>query len=67
MEYLTITNIGTVVIALIILYNLVKLFKGDISDNKVWSILVIVILGIILYVWRSGFAVEVINDISGTF
>ncbi len=65
MEYLTTENIIIAVIVLLILWNVKKAIKGDIGDNKVFPIIVIVLLGAGLYLWQSGTGAEIMNDFSG--
>ena len=65
MEYLTTENIIIGVIVLLILWNLKKVFKSDIGDNKVLPIIVIVVLGAGLYFWQSGTAAEILQEFSG--
>jgi len=65
MEYLTTDNIIIGVIVLLILWNVKKVIKSDIGDNKVLPIIVIVLLGAGLYLWQSGTGAEIMNDISG--
>ncbi len=66
MEYLTTDNIIIGIIVLLILWNLKKVFKGDIGDNKVLPIIIIVVLGAGLYLWQSGTGAEILQDFSGT-
>ena len=66
MEYLTSENIIIGAIILIMLWNVKKLFKSDIGDNKVFPIIVIIVLGIGLYLWQSGTGAEILNQFSGT-
>ncbi len=65
MEYLTTDNIIIGIIVLLILWNLKKVFKGDIGDNKVLPIIIIVVLGAGLYLWQSGTGAEILQDFSG--
>ncbi len=65
MEYLTTDNIIIGVIVLLILWNVKKVIKSDIGDNKVFPIIVIVLLGAGLYLWQSGTGAEIMNDFSG--
>lgn len=66
MEYVNISNILTAIIALLMLYFLKKLFFADIGENRGFYIAALVVLGIGLYLWRSGAAAEFIGAISGT-
>jgi hypothetical protein len=54
MEFLTTENIIIGVIVLLMLWNVKKVIKSDIGDNKVFPIIIIVILGAGLYLWQSG-------------
>jgi hypothetical protein len=65
MEYLTTENIIIGVIVLLMIWNVKKVLKGDIGDNKVLPIIVIILLGVGLYLWQSGTGAEIINDFSG--
>jgi uncharacterized membrane protein len=65
MEYLTVVNIVTAVVVLLMIGCLVKLFTGDIGSNKTFYIIALIVLGIGLYLWRSDFAAELISDIFG--
>ena len=65
MEYLTTENIVIGIIVLLMLWNVKKVLKGDIGDNKVFPIIVIVLLGAGLYLWQSGTGAEIINEFSG--
>jgi len=65
MEYLTTENIIIGVIVLLMLWNVKKVIMGDIGDNKVLPIIVIVVLGTGLYLWQSGTGAEIINEFSG--
>lgn len=67
MEYLNAVNIITVIIVLLMLYFLKKLFTGDIGENRFFYILALIVLGVGLYLWRSGAVVKVIANILGTF
>ncbi len=66
MEYLTGENIITVIVALVMLVCLKKIFKGDLGDNKVGPILLFIILGAALYVWKSGVASEIVSGLFGS-
>ena len=65
MEYLTTDNIVIGIIVLLILWNLKKAFTGDIDDNKVLPIIIIVVLGAGLYLWQSGTGAEIMQDFGG--
>ena len=65
MEYLTTENIIIGVIVLLILWNLKKVLKSDIGDNKVLPILLIVVLTAGLYLWQSGTGAEIMEKFSG--
>ena len=66
MEYINAVNIITVIVVLLMLYFIKKLFTADIGDNRFFYIMALVTLGVGLYLWRSGVAVEVIANIFGT-
>jgi hypothetical protein len=62
LEYLTYPNIITAVVVLIMLLQVKKLFRGDISDNKILSVTLLIVLGIGLYLWKSGIALEILQQ-----
>ena len=66
MEYLNAVNIITAIIVLLMLYLLKKLFTGDIGENRFFYIIALIVLGVGLYLWRSGAVAEVIANIFGT-
>ena len=66
MEYLSAVNIITAIIVLLMLYFLKKLFTGDIGENRFFYIMALIVLGVGLYLWRSGAGAEVIANILGT-
>jgi len=66
MEYLNAVNIITAIIVLLMLYFLKKLFTGDIGENRFFYIMALIVLGVGLYLWRSGAGAEVIANILGT-
>jgi len=66
MEYLNAVNIITAIIVLLMLYFLKKLFTGDIGENRFFYIMALIVLGVGLYLWRSGAGTEVIANILGT-
>ena len=63
MEYLTGENIVAAIVVLVMLVCLKKIFKGDVGDNKVGPILLFVILGAALYLWKSGVAADIVDGI----
>jgi len=65
MEYLNAVNIITAIIVLLMLYFLKKLFTGDIGENRFFYIIALIVLGVGLYLWRSGAGAEVIANIFG--
>ena len=65
MEYVNMVNIVTAVVVLLMIGCLIKLFTGDIGSNKTFYIIALIVLGIGLYLWRSGFATELISDLFG--
>lgn len=66
MEYLTTENIIIGVIVLLMLWNVKKVLKSDIGDNKIFPIIVIIVLGIGLYIWQSGTGAEIMEQFSNT-
>jgi hypothetical protein len=65
MEFVNLENIITAVVVLLMIGCLVKTFKGDIGTNRAFYIIVLIVLGIGLYLWRSGEAVRILNDFTG--
>ncbi len=65
MEYLTAENIITAGIALVILLQLRKVFFGDIGSNRVGAVVLAIVLGGGLYLWRSGIAAEIMGQFGG--
>jgi hypothetical protein len=66
MEYLNAVNIITAIIVLLMLYFLKKLFTGDLGENRFFYIMALIVLGVGLYLWRSGAGAELIANILGT-
>jgi hypothetical protein len=58
-------NIVTAVVVLLMIGCLIKLFTGDIGSNKTFYIIALIVLGIGLYLWRSGFATELVSELFG--
>jgi len=65
MEYLNAGNIVTAIVVLLMIGCVVKLFAGDIGTNKTFYIIALIVLGIGLYLWRSGAADEFITNVFG--
>ncbi len=65
MEYLNAGNIMTAIVVLLMIGCVVKLFTGDIGTNKMFYGIALVVLGIGLYLWRSGAAAEFITNVFG--
>jgi hypothetical protein len=65
MELFNLVNIVTAVVVLLMIGCLVKVFTGDIGSNKAFYIIVFIVLGIGLYLWRSDFAAEFIKEVFG--
>ncbi|MFH1983170.1 MAG: hypothetical protein ABIL58_15105 [Pseudomonadota bacterium] len=65
MEYLTAENIITAGLVLVILLQLRKVFFGDIGANRVGAVVLAIVLGAGLYIWRSGIAAEIMGQFSG--
>jgi hypothetical protein len=63
MEFLTVTNIVTAVIVVVMLLALIAIFTADVGDNRLASIMLFVLLGIALYLWRSGTALNLLKTI----
>jgi len=66
MEYLNVVNIITAIIVLLMVYFLKKLFTADIGENRLFYVIGLIVLGVGLYLWRSGAMAEVIANIFGT-
>ncbi len=65
MEYLNAGNIMTAIVVLLMIGCVVKLFTGDIGTNKMFYGIALIVLGIGLYLWRSGAAAEFITNVFG--
>ena len=65
MEYINTVNIVTAIVVLLILYFLKKLFTADIGENRFFYIMAVIVLGVGLYLWRSGVLLNLIGNISG--
>ena len=65
MEYLNAGNIVTAIVVLLMIGCVVKLFSGNIGTNKTFYSIALIVLGIGLYVWRSGAAAEFITNVFG--
>ncbi len=65
MEYLNADNIVTAIVMLLMIGCVVKLFTGDIGTNKTFYSIALIVLGIGLYLWRSGAAAEFITNVFG--
>ena len=63
MEYLNAVNIVMAIVVLLMLGCVVKVFTGDIGTNKTFYVIALIVLGIGLYVWRSGAAAEFITNV----
>ena len=63
MEYLTLENIITAVVVLIMIGCVVKIVSGDFSANKTFYFIALVALGFGLYFWRSGMGSEFFSDV----
>ena len=66
MEYLNAVNIITALIVLLTVYFLKKLFTADIGENRLFYAIALIVLGVGLYLWRSGAMAEVIANIFKT-
>jgi hypothetical protein len=65
MECVNTSHIISAIIALLLPYDLKKLFPAGIGENRGFYIAVLAVLGIGLFLRRSGAAVEFIGNISG--
>ena len=65
MEYINAVNIITVIIVLLALYFLWKLFTADIGENRFFYIMALIVLGVGLYLWRSGVLSDLMSYIFG--
>jgi hypothetical protein len=66
MEYINALNIITAVVVLLMLYFLKKIFTADIGENRSFYVMAFIVLGIGLYLWRSGAAAVIFANIFGT-
>lgn len=65
MEYINVANIITAIVVLLIIYFLKKLFTADIGENRFFYIMAAIVLGVGLYLWRSGVLVNLFGNIFG--
>jgi hypothetical protein len=65
MEYVNAVNIITAIVVLMMIGCVIKFFAGDIGRNKTFYLITLVVLGIGLYLWRSGAAVDFISSVFG--
>lgn len=65
MEYINAVNIITAIIVILILFFLKKLFTADIGENRFFYIIALIVLGVGLYLWRSGTLSNLLSNISG--
>ena len=63
MEYLTAVNIATGIVVLLMLYYLKKLLTSGVGENRFFYLIALVVLGIGLYLWRSGDGADIIDTI----
>ena len=63
MEYFNTVNIITGIVVVLMLYYLKKLLTSGVGENRFFYLIAIVVLGIGLYLWRSGTAVDIIDMI----
>ena len=63
MEYLNAGNIVTAIVVLLMIGCVLKLFTGNTGTNKTFYSIALIVLGIGLYVWRSGAAAEFITNV----
>ena len=63
MEYINAVNIITAIIVLLMLYFLKRFLTADIGENRFFYILALVVLGIGLFLWRSGVLSDFIGNI----
>ena len=64
-EYIYAVNIISALIILLILYFLKKLFTADLGENRFFYIMALIVLGVGLYLWRSGVLSTLTGSISG--
>ncbi len=58
-------NVLTAVLAVSMVILVIRIFRGDISDNKGGLVFAIVILGIVIYFIRSDTGLAVIEQVLG--
>ena len=65
MEPSELVNILTTVLAVSIVILAIRIFRGDISDNKGGLVFAMVILGVVIYFIRSETGLAVIEHVVG--
>ncbi len=66
MEPSELVNILTTVLAVSIVILAIRIFRGDISDNKGGLVFAMVILGVVIYFIRSDAGLAVIEHVVGS-
>ncbi len=66
MEPSELVNILTTVLAVSIVILAIRIFRGDISDNKGGLVFAMVILGVVIYFIRSETGLAVIEHVVGS-
>ncbi|MDJ0801430.1 MAG: hypothetical protein QNI89_00165 [Desulfobacterales bacterium] len=66
MEPSELVNILTAVLAVSIVILVIRLFRGDISDNKGGLVFAMVVLGVVIYFIRSDAGLSMIEHVLGS-
>ncbi len=66
MEPSELVNILTTVLAVSIVILVIRLFRGDISDNKGGQVFAMVVLGVVIYFIRSDAGLSMIEHVLGS-
>lgn len=63
MEYLTTENVITIVVLVVMLIYFSKLITSGVGENRLFYMIVLMVLGVGLYLWRSGTAADIVEMI----
>ncbi len=66
MDPSTLINILTTVLAVSMVIIMIRIFRGDIGDNKGGLVLAMVVLGVVLYFIRSEAGLALIEQITAS-
>ena len=66
MEFLTTENIITALVIFLMIYFFIKLLISNAGDNRPFYTIAFAALGIGLYLWKSGTAIAILENLFGT-